>query len=349
MKKLLSGLLILVIIMGLMLTACAKDEVPDETVPETEAETPTEPEVKPTEPDEPDEPAEPIKAFFVGPMPGGAAWGQAEKGFLQACEDLGWEGQYLAPLSHNSNPEMVDLVESAVTNGAKVLAVAVNDPEMFSDALDRARKEGVTIIAVTAHDPERCDAQIGTDPATIGVEAAKALVKAIDGKKIFVATMQTALDNPIQNLAREAFEKTLLELASDAVVVDNLVCDSDASIASSNIAALKLAKPDLNSMMSIDSYAGLGAASWVEEAGLKGEFIVMGMDDAPEILRSIKDGFMTCTVAMEWYVTGYDACTLAKTIMEGGSVEYENDAGAKVLFAEDIDAWVKEKGIDMDE
>lgn len=290
---------------------------------------------------------ETVKAYFVGPMSGGAAWGQAEKGFLQACADLGWEGQYLAPQTSNSNSEMVTLAETAITNGANVLALSVNDPEMFADVLERARKAGVTIIAVTADDPERCDAQIGTDPASIGINAAEALVKAMDGKDIYVATMQTTLTNTIQNKAREAFEARLAELAPDATIVENLECDSNATKASSNLAALKLAHPELNSMMSIDSYAGLGAASWVEENGYQDEFVVIGMDDAPEILRTIQKGTMTCTVAMEWYATGYGACTLAKTIREGGKVEYGNDAGAKVLFAEDVEAWAAEKGIDI--
>ena len=47
------------------------------------------------------------------------------------------------------------------------------------------------------------------------------------------------------------------------------------------------------------------------------------------------------------YATGYGACTLAQTIREGGSVEYNNDAGARVLFADDVDAWCEEKGIDI--
>ena len=269
---------------------------------------------------------EAVKAYFVGPMSGGAAWGQAEKGFMQACEDLGWEGQYLAPQSSNSNTDMVNLAETAITNGADVLAISVNDVEMFADMLDRAREAGVTVIAVTGDDPDRCDAQIGTDPSTIGESAAEALVEAMDGKDIYVATMQTALTNTMQNTARTAFEAKLAELAPDATIVENLECNSNAATA---------------------SYAGLGAASYVEENGLEDEFVVIGMDDAPEILRAVKGGTMTCTVAMEWYATGYGACTLAQTIREGGSVEYNNDAGARVLFADDVDAWCEEKGIDI--
>ena len=87
-------------------------------------------------------------------MSGGAAWGQAEKGFMQACEDLGWEGQYLAPQSSNSNTDMVNLAETAITNGADVLAISVNDVEMFADMLDRAREAGVTATTPTAATPK---------------------------------------------------------------------------------------------------------------------------------------------------------------------------------------------------
>lgn len=37
---------------------------------------------------------EPLEFVFIGPMSGGAAWSQAEKGFYAACEELGINGQY---------------------------------------------------------------------------------------------------------------------------------------------------------------------------------------------------------------------------------------------------------------
>ena len=39
----------------------------------------------------------PVKAYAVTVMSGGAAWGRFEAGFLEAFEELGWEGHYLAP------------------------------------------------------------------------------------------------------------------------------------------------------------------------------------------------------------------------------------------------------------
>lgn len=290
---------------------------------------------------------ETVKAYFIGPMSGGAAWGQAEKGFMKACEDSGWEGQYLGPTSANANNEMVNLIETAITNGANVLITPVMELEMWADPLDRAREAGVTIIAVNADDPDRCDAVIGTNPKSIGIAAAETLAAAMEGKDIYCAPMQTNMSNTVANTAREAFEAKIVELAPNAVIAGRLECDSNAAKAQDNLAALMLSEPKLNSMMSIDSYAGLGAAALVEDRGLKGEFFAIGMDDAPEILRAVQDGYLLGTIALNWYGTGYGACEVAKAIRDGGEFEYNNDAGANAITAENVDQWIKDNNIDM--
>ena len=56
----------------------------------------------------------PVKAYAVTVMSGGAAWGRFEAGFLEACEELGWEGHYLAPSTANDYTAMVQLTETAL-------------------------------------------------------------------------------------------------------------------------------------------------------------------------------------------------------------------------------------------
>lgn len=166
-------------------------------------------------------------------------------------------------------------------------------------------------------------------------------------KDIYVAPMQTNMTNTVANMAREAFEAKIVELSPSAKVVGRLECDSNAAKAQDNLVALKLSEPNLNSMMSIDSYAGLGAAAFVQDRGLKGEFYAIGMDDAPEILRAVQDGWLIGTIALNWYGTGYGAVELAKTIREGGAVEYSNDAGANAITAANVDQWIIDNGVDM--
>ncbi len=291
-----------------------------------------------------------LKVYQISVMSGGAAWGQDEKGFMEACAELGWDGQYLAPSAANVASDMVNLTETAITNGADIIMPCVTDPDVFADVLERAKERGIIVIGLAAGDENTCDAMIGTDPVNLGKNAAEALVKAVpEGEAINVCTMQTQLTQTGQNNQRQAFEDRLKELRPDANVISYEECDSSATKAVDKLSALYLAHPELNGVVSFDSYAGLGGAAFVEEKGLQGKFHVIGIDDAPEILRAIQDKTMDCTVAQMWYDIGYQSCYLAKTIYEGGDYVYDNGIGTSIIFAEDVDQWVETYGIDMSE
>lgn len=295
--------------------------------------------------------SEGLKVYQISVMSGGAAWGQDEKGFYEACEELGWDGQYLAPQSANGYTEMVNLTETAITNGADIIMPCVADPDMFADVLARAKEAGLVVIGLAAGDGgQYCDAEIGTDPVSLGENAAEALVQAVaEDEPINVCTMQTLLTSTPQNNQRQAFEDKLKELRPDANIISYEECDSSATKAVDKLSALYLAHPELNGVVSFDSYAGLGGSAFVEEKGLQGEFHVVGIDDAPEILRAIKAGTMDCTVAQMWHEIGYQSCYLAKTIYEGEDYEYTNGIGTAIIFADDVDEWVETYGIDLTE
>jgi ABC-type sugar transport system substrate-binding protein len=218
---------------------------------------------------------------------------------------------------------------------------------MFADVLLRARERGIPTVAIAGGSEKYCDTMVGTDPVSLGKDCADALARALQGKPIQVAPMQTRITDSTQNVQRQAFEDRLKQIRPDAVIVDRLDCNSNASIAADKFAALKLAHPELNSMISLDSYAGLGAAAFVEEKGLKGQFVVVGIDDAVEILRAIQAGSMTCTVAQMWYQMGGDAVKLAARRVDGEKLQYDNRIGTAQIFPQDVDAWVKKYNIDM--
>jgi ribose transport system substrate-binding protein len=222
---------------------------------------------------------------------------------------------------------------------------------MFADVLIRARERKIPMISIAGGSEKYTDALIGTDPQSLGKDMAEALVKAVGSKPIFVAPMQTTLANPVQDIQRQAFEDTLKKLRPDATIVDRLECNSNAAIAADKFAALKLGRPELNSMISLDSYAGLGAAAFVEEKKLQGQFYVVGIDDSPEILRAVQAGTMSCTVAQMWYKFGQASVPLAKIIYDNYGdttrYQYDNRMGTSIIFPEDIDSWVMENKIDM--
>ena len=142
----------------------------------------------------------PVKAYAVTVMSGGAAWGRFEEGFMEACEELGWEGHYLAPSTANDATAMVQLTETALNDGADVLAVCVSDTGLFQEVLQRAKDAGVTVIGVAAGVEEDMSALVGTDAVQLGVNTADTLVKLMGDKPIHVATGQTLLSTEMSTI-----------------------------------------------------------------------------------------------------------------------------------------------------
>ena len=290
---------------------------------------------------------EPIVCYSFGVMSGGPAWGQFQKGFYAACEELGWEGHYLSPTTDNDMNELFNLHDTAISNGADVMLPCVTDAEAMADILQRAVDQGIPMVGINQADPH-FPAMIGTDNTNLGHNIAQALVQCMGDKEIHVVTMQTILAHQGQTDQVDAFVAKLLELRPDAVVVRREECGSSAQVSQDKLSAICLANPEANCFVSFDCYAGLGAATYVESEGLQGEFTVIGIDDAVENFQCMRDGTMAATVAQMWYKMGYEAVKLANDLKNGVEIPAVNDSGAAIIMPDGIDAWIEENGLDME-
>lgn len=337
MKKLLSVLLILVL--AISLCACGgQAQTPEATTPSEDNTVNTPATVQSGE--------ETVVAYSFGPMTGGAAWGQFEKGFNDACAELGWEGHYLAPAADNNMAELINLQETAITNGADVMIPLVVDVDAMSDMLDSAVEQNIAMVAVYQSAPQ-IPGVIGTDAVNLGYNIAEALVQCMGDKEIHVVTMQTTLSTSVQNLQVDSFEEKLLELRPDAEIVRREECNSSAQTAQDKLSAVCIANPETNALVSFDSYAGLGAASYVEAEGIQDDFCVIGIDDAKEILLAVKNGSMDATVAQMWYKMGYESVKLAEKVRNGEEIPANTDSGTAIVLPEDIDNWAAQVGVDL--
>ena len=81
---------------------------------------------------------EAIECYSFGVMSGGPAWGAYQRGFNEACAELGWDGQYLCPTTDNNMSELFNLHDTAISNGADVMICCVTDNEAMADILQKA-------------------------------------------------------------------------------------------------------------------------------------------------------------------------------------------------------------------
>jgi len=290
----------------------------------------------------------PVKVYSISVMSGGAAWGRFEQGFNDACAELGWEGHYLAPSTANDATMMIQLTETALNDGADVIAVCVTDVGLFKDVLQRAKDAGVTLIGNVVGDPDLMSAAVGTDTVQLGVNTADTLVEMMGDKPIYVTAGQTQLSSEIQNLQVQAFLDRLAEIKPEAVVVDRFECNSVATTAADKISALYIAHPELNAVVSFDSYVGLGAASFVSDYGIQDDFLVLGIDDGAENLLAIKQGNMDATIAQQWYQIGRGVIEAAQKVLNGEEIEYTQAIPTVAIMPDMVDAYAAEAGISLE-
>lgn len=291
-----------------------------------------------------------IKAYLIGVMSGGEYWGGIEEGFYDACKENGWEGHYVCPVEAANTTEMVDLAETALTDGADVIIITVTDADVMSDVLTRANEQGVVVLGIAAGDPELCKANIGYTAETMGNYIAEFTVTAKEKygiDKLNIVTAETALDSVEQNAQLAAFEEKLAELDSTAEIVEKIECNSDASVAQDKLSALCLANPEINCVASFDSLAALGTSNYIEENKLEGNFIVAGPDNSEDSLNRAKNKSYAGIITFDTCEMGRLAVSTAKTWLEGGKTEYDQNISFTLVYSDEIESYAEENGIEL--
>ena len=87
-----------------------------------------------------------------------------------------------------------------------------------------------------------------------------------------------------------------------------------------------LQTPDLNAVASVDLYAALGAAQFVDENGLEGKFIATGLELTADAFNRVLDGDLMATSSVDSVGIGKNFCYVAQKILNGEDYDYSNPA-----------------------
>ena len=285
---------------------------------------------------------------FISLMTGGAAWSRAEQGFKDACEELGINGQFVAPVERNNMVEMATLLEQAVTNKADAAIGVFASAELFGPALEKAQEQGMVTASVQLNlDEKYVDFNIGTDQMNIGKNFGEALGELAGGKEYSVIWMCGAASE-LTNLQYDGFEEALK-------AYPNIHClgirfdEGSAATANQVLADELTANPQLNAVVCLDSSAAtIGTASFVDERGLEDEWLTIGIDASADILNYVKSGALDATMNQDFYAMGYQSVKMAyEKIKNGTEPPFTNDTGTYLIKPADVDQYAKDNGIDL--
>ena len=317
MKKLIAMLLVVIMVMSLMVGCGAEEEELD--------------------------------FYFISLMTGGAAWSRAEQGFKDACEELGINGQYLAPVERNNVVEMANLLDQAVTQQADAAIGVFVSEELFGPSLLKAKEQGtVTASVQLVLDEKYTDFNIGTNQNDQGAKFAEALAELADPSKEYKVIWLCGSASEAGNLQYAAFEEALK-------AYPNITClgmrfeEGSAATANQVLADELTVNPDLNAVVCLDSSAAtIGTASFIDERGLEDEWLTIGIDASADILNYVKSGALDATMNQDFYAMGYESVKMAyELIVNGTKPVHYYDTGMYLIRPDEVDAYAADNGIEL--
>ena len=260
------------------------------------------------------------KQITVAVMPkskGNAYFIACRKGAEEAAKELGvkllWEGP-----TEPDPAKQNEIVETWITRGVDVIAVAVENKEGISTALRKARAKGIRVVTWDSDAmPDARDFFVNqATPEGIGTMLMDEAAKAMGNKgeyAIITASLTAANMNEWQKYIKAANDKKYPEIKQIAL----RPCDDMKDKAFSEATALVNANPNLKLILAICSPAVPGAAEAVKQAGKQASVKVVGLGLPNENKRYVKEGITPTVILWNTMDLGYLAVQTAAALAKG--------------------------------
>lgn len=298
---------------------------------------------------------EDVRICVIGSASGGNFWGNVETGFTESCETRGWEGAYWAPSgSLTGDAGVLELAETALTQGYNVICPVMEDVTIFEDFLSRADEAGVLVIAFNSNPGEDyVIAQVGIDSEASGTEQGEMIAKFATEKEleeINYVVMRNYSNSSSQQLVTTS-ALTAIEENYDGEI--NLIGEGESSdnaaTAQDALGAFYIAHPEINTIVCADQYSAIGAAAFIEENGLEGQIIACGLTLQADDLIRVRDGALSATSSVDSvYMGGELLCGAVENIIAGEEFEYKNYPPKIWVLQDEVETYAEENGIELD-
>lgn len=213
-------------------------------------------------------------------------------GFLEAIEDLGYEG-IIRNAESSAAEDQIVIVEDLIAQGVAGIAICCNDPDALEPALQEAMKAGIAVVSVDGAASEdsvyahiaQCDAR------SIGVAMAESVLANCGGEGQY-AVLSAASTSPEQNEWIAFMEE---EMASDPKYanlerVAIVYGDDEATKSYTEAEGLIKSYPDLKAITCPTTVGIMAVAKAVTDQGLIGKIQVLGLGLPSEMAEYIHNG-----------------------------------------------------------
>jgi rhamnose transport system permease protein len=264
------------------------------------------------------------KKITVAMMPkslGNAYFIAGHKGADEAAKELGIELLWDGPTDPDPAKQN-EIVDTWITRGVDVIAVAVENRTAISSVLRKARERGIHVVTWDA-DAEANSRDFFVNQATpegIGFTLMDHAARLLGGKGDFaIITASLTADNMIE--WQKQIEKRRADKYPDMHMVALRPCDDLQKKAFDETNTILNAYPNVKLIMAICSPAVPGAAEAVKQSG-RGDVKVIGLglpnDNKPYVHEGVTDCIVLWNTMDLGYLTVFTADALAKGTLHAG-------------------------------
>jgi ribose transport system substrate-binding protein len=230
-------------------------------------------------------------------------------------------------------------LEAAIAKNPDLLFVSCLDVAANKPLIEDAVSKGIAVVSFDTPCPGTpVTSFVGRyDYALDGADLAEVLAEAINYEgEIGILLGSPGAENHKQRV--QGFKDTIAKYPNIKIVSEEYDND-DVERAANLTASMLQAHPNLKGVFGCNASNPIGAGRAVVEAGKKGEVIVVGMDDMPDMVQFVRDGTALAMSVQNVPEIGYWTIHYALAYKNGRPIPTIHDTGSSVIFKEQVDTY----------
>ena len=265
--------------------------------------------------------AQDIDIVFVGKNTGNPYFDSLTLGFVEACEVIACNFEFVAPATAEATSQ-IPFLEAQIQRGVDVIAISPNSPDALNQVFQAARDKGITILTVngdiTGNEQYRDATILPTDFTKVGADQIE-MVGSLIGYEGEIAILSATTEAPDQNFWIDGMNETIANdpKYANMTLVATVYGDDQPEKSTTEMEALLANFPNLRGVIAPTTVGIAAAAQVVQSRGIADQVKVTGLGLPSEMREFVKDGTVEGFQLWSPYNEGWLAAHFAVGLKDG--------------------------------
>ena len=225
--------------------------------------------------------AEDIDIVFVGKNTGNPYFDSLTQGFVDACEVIACNFEFVAPATAEATSQ-IPFLEAQIQRGVDVIAISPNSPDALNQVFQSARDKGIIVLTVngdiTGNEQYRDATILPTDFTKVGADQIE-MVGSLIGYKGEIAILSATTEAPDQNYWIEGMIETIANdpKYANMTLVATVYGDDQPEKSTTEMEALLANFPNLKGVIAPTTVGIAASAQVVQSRGIADQVKVTGL------------------------------------------------------------------------